>query len=69
MLINAALISLLPATSVRAQSVKEALETNFVQPQKDYWPHTRWWWSGNSGSKEEITRELEQMRSHGIRGG
>ena len=68
LLINAALIILLPATSIRAQSVRDALEANFVQPPKDYWPHTRWWWSGNSGSKEEITRELEQMRSHGIRG-
>ena len=68
LLINAALIILLPATSIRAQTVKETLETNFVKPPKDYWPHTRWWWPGNAGSKEEITRELEQMRSHGIRG-
>ena len=51
-----------------AQTTKANLESGFENPPKDCWPHTRWWWSGNSASKEEITRELEQMRSHGIRG-
>ena len=41
---------------------------NFKNPPADYWPHTRWWWHGNCVSKEGITWELEQMRSHGIRG-
>lgn len=42
--------------------------TNFQNPPMDCWPHTRWWWPGNATSKENITYELEQMRSHGIRG-
>ncbi|MEI6276027.1 MAG: glycosyl hydrolase [Prolixibacteraceae bacterium] len=63
-----ALILLFPSTMLRAQAPGETLETNFVHPPKDCWPHTRWWWPGNAISKEEITRELEQMRSHGIRG-
>ncbi len=62
------LLLLLQVSQLQAQSGRETLETNFVQPPKDCWPHTRWWWSGNAGSKEEITRELEQMSSHGIRG-
>ncbi len=68
LLINFALILLLIVPSLRAQTTKETLEPNFAQPPKDCWPHTRWWWSGNCASKEEITRELEQMCSHGIRG-
>ena len=40
----------------------------FKNPPMDCWPHTRWWWPGNATSKENITYELEQMRSHGIRG-
>ena len=68
LLINVALILLFPVALLRAQSPTGSVESNFVKPPKDCWPHTRWWWSGNAGSKEEITRELEQMRSHGIRG-
>ncbi|MEN8193452.1 MAG: glycosyl hydrolase [Bacteroidota bacterium] len=40
----------------------------FKNPPMDCWPHTRWWWPGNAQTKENITYELEQMRSHGIRG-
>ena len=40
---------------------------SFQSPPMDCWPHTRWWWPGNATSKENITYELEQMRSHGIR--
>ena len=44
------------------------IESDFRNPPLDCWPHTRWWWPGNPVSKAEITYELEQMRSHGIRG-
>ena len=44
------------------------IQSDFRDPPLDCWPHTRWWWPGNPVSKEEITYELEQMRSHGIRG-
>ncbi len=67
-LISVLLVPIIPVANLRAQPLDKTMETNFVQPPKDCWPHTRWWWSGNAGSKEEITRELEQMRSHGIRG-
>ncbi|MCE1198269.1 MAG: hypothetical protein LWW85_04815 [Marinilabiliales bacterium] len=53
---------------VLSQKGVSPIDSQFVNPPKDCWPHTRWWWPGNAGSKEEITRELEQMRSHGIRG-
>ncbi|MDP2335472.1 MAG: glycosyl hydrolase [Bacteroidota bacterium] len=46
----------------------DSVEIQFRNPPIDCWPHTRWWWPGNPVSKEEITWELEQMRSHGIRG-
>ena len=39
----------------------------FENPGKSYRPHTRWWWP-STVTKEEITRELEQMKSHGIGG-
>lgn len=68
LLINVLLVLCLPSRPVHAQAAKANLEVNFTNPPKDCWPHTRWWWPGNSGSREEITRELEEMRSHGIRG-
>ncbi|TSA37371.1 MAG: hypothetical protein D4R64_05810 [Porphyromonadaceae bacterium] len=46
----------------------DSLQVKFKNPPSDCWPHTRWWWPGNPVSKEEITRELEEMHSHGIRG-
>ncbi len=46
----------------------QALEEQFKNPPMDCWPHTRWWWPGNPMDKKEITWELEQMRSVGIRG-
>ena len=58
----------LSTNPVLAQYLRPGLESGFRNPPRDYWPHTRWWWPGNAGSKEEITYELEQMRSHGIRG-
>ena len=46
----------------------EKIQIDFKNPPADCWPHTRWWWPGNPVSKGEITHELEEMRSHGIRG-
>ena len=46
----------------------DSIRLNFRNPPADCWPHTRWWWPGNPVSKAEITYELEQMCSHGIRG-
>lgn len=30
----------------------------FLQPQKQYAPFTRWWWPGNDVNKEELKREM-----------
>ena len=54
--------------NVFAAEGTDTLEANFRNPPADCWPHTRWWWPGNPLSKEEISRELGEMRSHGIRG-
>jgi hypothetical protein len=51
-----------------AGSGTDTLKSGFMNPPADCWPHTRWWWPGNPVSKEEITRELVEMRNHGIRG-
>lgn len=50
------------------QSSLEKHKDFFKTPPMDCWPHTRWWWPGNATTKDNITYELEQMRSHGIRG-
>lgn len=50
-----------------AQDIQN-IEKLFKNPPADCWPHTRWWWPGNPVSKTEITWQLEQMQSHGIRG-
>ena len=57
----------LPLMALAAESL-DAMKAKFKDPPIDCWPHTRWWWPGNPVSKEEITRELEQMRAVGIRG-
>lgn len=65
-------VFLLAAFSSDAQNSgginKDPIGINFKNPPLDCWPHTRWWWPGNPVSKAEITHELEEMRSHGIRG-
>lgn len=50
------------------QTVLNQHKEFFKEPPLDSWPHIRWWWPGNATSKQNITYELEQMRSHGIRG-
>ena len=47
---------------------RESLVTEFQNPPASCLPHTRWWWMGNALSKEDITWQLEEMKSHGIGG-
>ena len=61
------IVSLSAAQNSQGTDNKQ-IQSDFKNPPVDCWPHTRWWWPGNPVSKEEITYELEQMRSHGIRG-
>jgi len=62
------LVLFLFSLSSEGQNLLNQHQESFKNPPMDCWPHTRWWWPGNATSKENITYELEQMRSHGIRG-
>ena len=62
------LVLLLFSLSSEGQNLLNQHQESFKNPPMDCWPHTRWGWPGNATSKENITYELEQMRSHGIRG-
>lgn len=37
---------------------------NFLQPQIQFAPFTRWWWPGNDVEKEELKRELHLFADH-----
>jgi len=45
-----------------------SLREGFENPPMDCRPHTRWWWMGSAVTKEEISWELEEMKSKGIGG-
>ena len=53
--------------SINNDALQE-LRANFLDPPIDCRPHTRWWWMGNAGTKEDITWQLEQMHEKGIGG-
>lgn len=53
--------------TMSAQSV-EAIHARFVNPPADARPMVRWWWFGPAVTKEEIRRELEQMKADAIGG-
>ncbi|HUW61623.1 MAG TPA: glycosyl hydrolase [Candidatus Bathyarchaeia archaeon] len=40
----------------------------FANPPDECRPRTRWWWMGNAVTKDEISWQLQQMHSQGIRG-
>ncbi|KAA3658861.1 MAG: hypothetical protein DWQ10_10270, partial [Calditrichaeota bacterium] len=55
-------------TPASAQTTNwDKIRSEFRSPPVDYRPHTRWWWP-LAVTKEEITRELEEMHAHGIGG-
>jgi hypothetical protein len=45
-----------------------ALHRNFADPPDSSRIMMRWWWFGPAATRDEITRELEQMKSAGIGG-
>jgi glycosyl hydrolase family 106( putative alpha-L-rhamnosidase) len=45
-----------------------AMAKAFSNPPASCRPHTRWWWMGNATTKEELSRQLEQMHEQGIGG-
>lgn len=59
--------SLTTAYSIDKNALQK-LKANFLNPPIDCRPHTRWWWMGNAGTKEDITWQLEQMHEKGIGG-
>ncbi len=60
--------SLFSSFRLRAGEEMDALSAQFLNPPKECWPRTRWWWYGSAVTKEEITWELQQMVEHGIGG-
>jgi hypothetical protein len=59
---------LVAVTTAQAQGTLDEMYRAFHHPPMNCRPHTRWWWMGNALSKEDITWQLEQMRTHGIGG-
>ena len=51
-----------PATSL------ETLKKHFVDPPASAKPMVRWWWFGVAVEKQEILRELHQMKANGMGG-
>jgi hypothetical protein len=58
---------LLLATLAGTASAAED-RSQFANPPDDCRPRTRWWWMGNAITKDEISAQLRQMHSQGIRG-
>jgi hypothetical protein len=68
-----ALISTLATTShalgeSKSNKVATALRDAFRTPELDFRPTVRWWWPGVSVTKDEIERELTQIREAGFGG-
>ena len=47
---------------------RQGMLDQFSTPPADCYPQTRWWWMGNALTKEEISWQLREMQSQGIRG-
>ena len=47
---------------------RAAMVDHFASPPDESRPRTRWWWMGNAVTKDEISWQLQQMHSQGIRG-
>ena len=54
--------------SLPANEVVERLHESFSHPPDDCRIMMRWWWFGPSATKDELKRELEQMKAAGIGG-
>lgn len=44
------------------------LRETFANPPMDCRPQTRWWWHGNALTKEDISRQLREMKAQGLGG-
>ncbi len=63
-----ALLGIIPAHLLTAQTTIATLKSNFENPPADSRPMMRWWWFGPAVEKPEILHELEQMKADGIGG-
>ena len=61
-----ALLGIIPARLLIAQTTIATLKSNFENPPADSRPMMRWWWFGPAVEKPEILHELEQMKADGI---
>src|ERR1700735_2297400 len=67
LLLLAGLLTPAYAWTQTTQSIAE-LHRSFADPPDSSRIMMRWWWFGPAATKEEITRELEEMKSAGIGG-
>ncbi len=44
------------------------LRESFANPPMDCRPQTRWWWHGNALTKDDISRQLREMKAQGLGG-
>jgi hypothetical protein len=63
-----ALLGIISARLMTAQTTIATLKSNFENPPADSRPMMRWWWFGPAVEKPEILHELEQMKADGIGG-
>ena len=62
-------LSVMSCVSASAQdSATSGIEKTFANPPQDCRPQTRWWWMGNALTKDDISRQLEEMHAQGIGG-
>ena len=63
-----ALVSLVVMSRAAALPAAEDLVEGFTNPPDAAKPWVYWWWLNSNVSREGITRDLEEMKSHGIGG-
>ncbi len=65
------LLGALSAAGFRAAAEEPGsitLRDAFANPPMDCRPQTRWWWHGNALTKDDISRQLREMKAQGLGG-
>ncbi len=65
------LLGALSAAGLRAAAEEPGsinLREAFANPPMDCRPQTRWWWHGNALTKDDISRQLREMKAQGLGG-
>ena len=61
-------LAIAPLSAQTSASSIETLRKDFLNPPNEARPMVRWWWFGSAVVKQEILRELQQMKASGIQG-